>query len=552
MDTFPGHIMKKISGNIVDVVNGDTYAGTLEIHGGKIVNIVREHRSYDRFIIPPLIDAHVHIESSMLVPSEFARLAVRHGTVASVSDPHEIANVLGMEGIDFMLENGATVPFKFFFGAPSCVPATPFETSGYSLDSKKVATLLQRKEIKYLSEMMNFPGVIDGDPEVMKKIEAARQLGKPVDGHAPGLKGLALEKYVSAGITTDHESYDMDEAVEKLNLGMKILIREGSAAKDFDTLMNLIDDFPDHCMLCSDDKHPDDLVRGHINDLVKRAIDAGHDPMKVLKTASVNPVRHYDLEVGLLQKGDLADFVVTDGLASLNILETWIEGNLVAVNTETRIPHMPVAAINNFNTGEKTAADFQVPDTGGKINVLAALEGQLITERFEISPRIVDGCAAADPGRDILKLAVVNRYADRPPAVAFIKNVGIKEGALASSVAHDSHNIVAVGASDEDLAAAVNEVIRSKGGLAVVHGNDISMLPLPVAGLMANADGFAVALKYAELDKKAKAMGTTLQAPFMTLSFMALLVIPSLKLSDKGLFDGEKFEFTPLFANAHL
>jgi len=537
--------MNRISGNIVDVLNSRTYPGTLEIDRGKIRHIVRESRTFDRFIIPPLIDAHVHIESSMLVPSEFARLAVRHGTVATVSDPHEIANVMGVEGVDFMLANGNSVDFKFFFGAPSCVPATPFETAGHVLDAEMVASLLGREEIYYLSEMMNFPGVIGKDPDVMQKIEAARKVGKPIDGHAPGLTGWPLEDYVSAGITTDHEAYTREEAREKLALGMKILIREGSAAKNFDTLIDLIETYPDDCMLCSDDKHPDDLIHGHINELVKRALASGHDKMKVLRAASVNPVRHYGLDVGLLQMGDPADFVVIDGFDSLDVMETWIDGQKVAENGETLLPHIPVSPVNLFNTEQKEAVEFQVPYRGNKIAVIGALNGQLVTEHLRIVPTVRGGCAVADTDRDILKLAVVNRYANTPPAVGFIKNFGLKKGAMASSVAHDSHNIVAVGTSDEALARAVNLVIRNKGGLCAVSDDTERLLPLQVAGLMATEDGFSVARKYARLDAMTKALGATLDAPFMTLSFMSLLVIPSLKLSDKGLFDGEKFAFIP-------
>ena len=539
--------MKKVSGNIVDVVNDIIYPGTLMIQKGKIVDITKENRKYNKFIIPPLIDAHVHIESSMLVPTEFARLAVCHGTVASVSDPHEIANVLGIDGINFMIENGKQSPFKFYFGAPSCVPATSFESTGHRIDANNVTSLLYREEIKYLSEMMNFPGVIHRDPEVIKKIETAIRLGLPIDGHAPGLSGQKLAAYVNAGISTDHETIDKEEALEKLELGMKILIREGSAAKNFDALVCFIEKYPEKCMLCSDDKHPDDLVQGHINQLVKRALDAGCDKMKVFKTASINTIMHYGLEVGLLQKADFADFVVIDGFESFRILETWIDGSKVAENGKTLLPCISINPINNFNTTEKKIQDFAVPAEGKKINLIQALDGQIYTEWKQEYPKIQGNNVVSDPDRDILKISVVNRYVDVQPAVAFINNFGLKKGAIAASIAHDSHNIVAVGSNDDDLTKAINLIIRNKGGLSIVHGKDEFLLPLPVGGLMTNDDCFTVSRDYSILDRKAKAFGSLLQAPFMTLSFMALLVIPKLKLSDKGLFNSETFEFTNLF-----
>jgi len=538
--------MKRESGNILDVINSTIYPGTLEIKDGKIVNIVKDNKEYDIFLVPPLIDAHVHIESSMLVPSEFARIAVIHGTAATISDPHEIANILGVEGINYMLENSKAVPFKFYFGAPSCVPATTFETAGAELDAEKVEGLLQRDDIKYLSEMMNFPGVISNDPMVKAKIELAKKYGKPVDGHAPGLRGKQLEKYIKAGITTDHETCEREEALEKLQLGMKILIRESSAAKNFDALIDLIEEYSDYCMFCSDDKHPDDLVKGHINGLVKRALDLGYDKMKVLKVASLNPVKHYGLDVGLLRKGDYADFIVIDNFKDFNILKTYINGQLVAEEGKTLLPKISVGIINHFKVREKRDSDFMVKKGGEKIYVIQAIDGQLVTEKVQEAPLISDDYIVSDPERDILKLTVVNRYEDVPPAIAFIKNFGLNRGAIASSVSHDSHNIIAVGVSDKDIAKAVNLVIKNKGGLSIVYDDVEDVLPLPIAGLMTDEDGFRTAKRYSNLDKLTKGLGSNLRAPYMTLSFMALLVIPKLKLSDKGLFDGEKFEFTDL------
>jgi adenine deaminase len=527
------------------------------------------------FIMPGFIDSHVHIESSMLVPSEFARLAVVHGTVATVSDPHEIANVCGLDGVEFMIRNGKTVPFKFNFGAPSCVPATNFETAGALLNADDVKELLQRDEIKYLSEMMNFPGVLFRDPEVMKKIEAALQLGKPVDGHAPGLRGEDARRYIEASptgdtpttpganiirISTDHECFTREEALDKLSYGMKIIIREGSAAKNFEALIELLNDYPDHILFCSDDKHPDSLVLGHINQLCARAVAKGIDLYKVLAAACVNPVKHYKLDVGLLREGDPADFVLVKDPVKFEVLQTYINGIQVAENGQSKIQTAKSGTINQFSCSRKDSIDFEIRAhvtgdvtrspgifvAGGKairVPVIEALDGQLITNRLEVAMEIEDGVIKPNVEQDTLKIVVVNRYRDAPIARAFIRNFGLKQGAIASSVAHDSHNIVAVGVDDESICEAVNLLVDSHGGISCVSDNSQLVLPLPVAGLMSNEDGYHVARQYSLLDQAAKEAGSTLSSPFMTLSFMALLVIPHLKLSDLGLFDGDRFAF---------
>lgn len=536
-----------ISGNIVDVVNSVIYPGTLVLENGKIKDIIRDDKAYDNFILPGFIDAHVHVESSMLVPSEFARLASSHGTVATVSDPHEIANVLGIPGIEYMLNDARKVPFKFFFGASSCVPATKFETAGAALSALEIDGLLSRGEIKYLSEMMNYPGVIEKDPEVMLKLDMARKHNKPIDGHAPGLLGESLKEYAHAGITSDHESYQYEEGLQEVGLGMKVIIREGSAAKDFDALHPLIMQFPESCMFCSDDKHPDDLVKGHIDQLVKRALALGYDKMLVLRCASYNPVKHYGLEVGLLQKNDYADFIVIDNFDNFRVLKVYINGRLVAENGRSLIKRMPAEIKNNFFAHKKKITDFTVKAKSGMINVIEAIDGKLITARSKVLPKVFSGYVVSDPERDILKITVVNRYKDAPPAVAFVKNFGLKKGAIASSFAHDSHNVVAVGVSDYDIARAVNLVIRNHGGLAIVYDNKEEVLKLPVAGLMSLEDGYLVAQQYSRMTAKARELGSNLRAPFMTLSFMALLVIPEIKLSDKGLFDGNNFKIIDLF-----
>jgi len=537
-----------ITGNLVDIHKEEIYPAEIKIDNGKISSINTNPKLAvlpNNFILPGFIDSHVHIESSMLVPSEFARLAVVHGTVATVSDPHEIANVCGMEGVEFMIENGKTVPFKFNFGAPSCVPATIFETAGASLEVTDVEKLLQRDEIKYLSEMMNFPGVLFKDEEVLQKIASAHRLNKPVDGHAPGLRGEKAKQYIDAGIYTDHECFTKEEALDKLNYGMKILIREGSAAKNFEALIDLLNDWPDMIMFCSDDKHPDSLVLGHINQLCARAVAKGINIFKILKAACLNPVLHYKLDVGLLRVGDAADFIVVKDLENFKVEKVFIDGEIVAENGKSNIRTVKSDIINNFSCNKKEVSDFEIVYTNEKrIPVIEALDGQLITNRLSYEPKVSGGKIVSDKERDILKIVVVNRYSNTAVAKAFIKNFGLKKGALASSVAHDSHNIVAVGVDDESICKAVNLVIEKKGGVSAVGSNNEMVLGLPVAGLMSNEDGYKIAADYTAIDKMTKEeLGSTLGSPFMTLSFMALLVIPHLKLSDKGLFDGDKFEF---------
>lgn len=535
--------------NVVDIPDKRTFPAEVTVADGRIRGIEqRDGASPEAFLLPGFVDAHVHIESSMLVPTEFARAAVVHGTVATVSDPHEIGNVLGMEGVEYMLENAAESPLKFNFGAPSCVPATTFETAGAEITVAEVAELLDDPRIRYLSEMMNFPGILLGDPGCLAKVKAAHDRGRPVDGHAPGLRGEEAARYIAAGITTDHECFTKEEALDKLAAGCKISIREGSAARNFDALYTLIDEHPGMTMLCSDDKHPDELVLGHLDMLVRRAVERGIDVFHVLRAACVTPVEHYGLDVGQLRVGDPADFIEVDSLSEFHVLRTWIDGELVAERGKTLIPQTRPRAVNKFVPNEIHPQALHVPATGTQLKVIQAVDGQLVTGRLDVQPHIVDGLVESDPSRDILKLVVVNRYEPAAPAVAFIMGIGIDRGAMASSVAHDSHNVIAVGVADGDVAAAVNLVMESGGGLSVAsRADEISeVLPLPVAGLMATGSCHDVAAAYQKLDAHVKQLGSQLRAPFMTLSFMALLVIPELKLSDRGLFDGGKFEFVEL------
>ncbi|WP_298767158.1 adenine deaminase [uncultured Polaribacter sp.] len=535
-----------VQGNIVDILNKTIFKGEVEVKNGKILEIRKANHNNNTYILPGFIDAHIHIESSMLVPSEFAKIAVTHGTVATVSDPHEIANVLGVKGVNFMIENGKKVPLKFNFGAPSCVPATSFESAGAVINADDIKRMLENPDIKYLAEMMNYPGVLFDDAEVLAKIKQAKNNNKPVDGHAPGLRGQDATKYIAAGISTDHECFSFDEAKEKLEKGMKVIIREGSAAKNFEALIDLLPENYQNIMFCSDDKHPDDLLLGHINKLCERAVAKGIDVFKVLQVACVNPVKHYNLDVGLLQKNDFADFVVVDNLINFNVLETYINGDLIAKNGESFVKHVDFEVPNNFKTDKKKVEDFRVESSAKKIRVIEALDGELLTNQIEAASLIENGNLVSNTTTDILKITVVNRYKNVKPSIAFIKNFGLKEGAIASSVGHDSHNIIALGVSDEAICKAVNLIIENRGGVCAVNAAKENIVSLPVAGIMSDKSAKEIGKQYAALDKMAKEMGSKLKAPYMSLSFMALLVIPSLKLSDKGLFNGDTFEFTAI------
>ena len=540
--------MTKLSGFIADVVNRKIIRGIITIEDDKIISVEHSDIVDNQYIIPGFVDAHIHIESSMMVPSEFARFSVVHGTVACVCDPHEIANVCGVAGIDFMINNGLKSPMKYYFGAPSCVPATTFDSAGAVLDAKTVDLLLQRDEIHFLAEMMNYTGVIEGDEDVMKKISAAHKYHKPVDGHAPELTGTGLEIYAASGISTDHECMTISEAEAKISLGMKVQIREGSAAKNLDDLLPLMDKYADKIMFCSDDKHPDDLIRnGHINTLARRAVAAGYDPLDVLRVCSLNPIRHYNLKVGLLQPGDSADFVVVDNLMDFNIKSTYINGQKVAENGKVLFERQPTTIlINNFEAEKISVSQLKVEPKGDQLKVIMVDDGQLFTHSSLVTPKIENGNLISDIENDVLKLVVYNRYQPSKPAIGFIKNIGLKRGALASTVSHDSHNIIAVGTSDSEIVSAINQIIDSKGGILACDKDQTILLSLPVGGLMSNEEGQVIARRYEEVDNMVKEMGSQLKAPFMTVAFMSLLVIPKLKLTDKGLFDGRNYCFTDL------
>ena len=540
--------IQSISGNIVDVVLKTITKGIVIIEGGKIQKIVLTDDVDDQFIIPGLIDAHIHIESSMMLPAEFARYSIVHGTVACVCDPHEIANVCGVAGVDYMIENGNQSPMKFYFGAPSCVPSTKYETSGAELDAVDVEKLLQRDDIYFLAEMMNYPGVIHNNKQVHLKLQAAQAAGKPIDGHAPDLTHDELIAYVAGGISTDHECMTLKDAEAKIALGMKVQIREGSAAKNFDDLLSLMDNHAKNIMFCSDDKHPDDLLKnGHINSLVRRAVAKGYDPVEVLRVCTFNPVQHYKLDVGLLQTGDSADFNVVNNLSDFEMKATYINGVKVSENGVIAFPrYVPTETINQFYAEKITIDQLQVTPVGENLKVILVDDGQLYTHSGWMEQKIENGNVISDTVNDILKIVVYNRYQPSEPAIGFIKNIGLKRGALASTVSHDSHNIVAVGTSDEEIASAINQIIETKGGILACVDQRTCLLPLPVGGTMSANVGSVISKQYEEIDAMAKELGSTLKAPFMTLAFMSLLVIPKLKLSDKGLFNGTTFTFTNL------
>lgn len=554
--------MQTYQGIIVDAISRRKFKGEIAVENGKIISIEEKEHDIEQYILPGLVDAHVHIESSMTVPSVFARMAVARGTVAVVSDPHEIANVMGEEGIDYMLEDARKAPLKVFFGVPSCVPATPFESAGAVLDAETVDRLLAREDLHYLSEMMNFPGVVMEFPDVIAKLESAKKYCKVIDGHAPGLRGNDLQKYVSAGISTDHESFAYEEAVEKIKLGMKILIREGSSARNFETLYSLIDEYPESVMLCTDDSHPDTLIyEGHIDKLLSRGQEKGLDIYNLIRAAVINPVEHYGLNVGLLREGDPADFIIVDDLKAFNVLKNFIDGNCVYDDGKVLFSVEKAPAKNVFNRSKISIDDVklampasenkgeQIKEQMKKIRVIVAQDGELVTGQELAIPKLENGNLVSDPSMDILKMVVLSRYADDPVQIGFIKNIGLKKGAIASSVAHDSHNIIAVGATDEDIVEAVNRLVENQGGIVVGTTEGLLDLPLEVSGLMSTLDGKEVAARYEQLNEEARKLGTSLMSPFMTLSFMSLLVIPELKLGDKGLFDVTKFEFVELFAD---
>lgn len=540
---------KKISvveGIIYDPIAKIIIPGRIILKNGRIDQIEPDDSITGPIILPGFVDSHIHIESSMLVPTAFSKIAIKHGTIAVVADPHEIANVAGVAGIDFMINNSKSAEMKFFFGAPSCVPVSPFDDCYEVIDSIEIEKLMKRKDIYFLGEMMNFPGVINSDADILKKISHALDNKKPIDGHAPGLVNESLKKYISTGISTDHECFTLEEAKEKLKLGMSVQIREGSAAKNFNTLHSLITTHPLKTMICTDDCHPEDLILGHINNTVKRSLKLGHNIFDILQVVSVNPVRHYNLDVGLLQIGDNADFIVVDNLENLNIKANIINGvnvlenSSISINTTSDITNYTFSPTINLE-------NLSLMAKGSKVKVIEVLEGELVTNLIEKTVLTKDEKIITDIENDILKIVVVNRFKSNELYIGLIKGFGLTKGAIAESIAHDSHHIIAVGVDDLSIFRAIDYIIKNKGGVCYFDSNEIIGLALPVYGLMGFDSGNIIADKYKEINSKVVADGCKLQAPFMTLSFMALSVIPMLKITPRGLFDVTQFQFTDLF-----
>jgi len=543
-------------GHIVDVVNRRIFDGCIEIQNGRIIRITQaEVPESAVYILPGFYDAHVHIESTLLLPEYYARLAVEQGTVGAIADPHEIANVLGKQGVEYMIQNGKKVNFHFHFAASPCVPASPFETAGAELSVEDIQDLLRRDEVYGLGEVMNVPGVLNQDPQLMQKIAAAQACGKPVDGHAPNVSGDDLAQYAKAGITTDHECTTLELARERVQQGMLVQVREGSAACDFEALAPIIGEAPGQVMFCSDDKYPDELAKGYINEMCRRAVHKGIDVMDVLTAACVVPVQHYHLDSGLLQVGDWADFITVDNLYEFNLSETFIRGEQVVedgIYTSKLIRDFTPANENypnHFEADPITIEDIQVPAQQGAMKVIETAEESLLTHVSLVKPKVVNQMVVSDTDEDVLKLVCINRYQKQKPVVAFVRGFGLKHGALASTIAHDAHNIIAVGVDDKDIVDAVNSVIKMQGGLVIADGQQLLELMLPIAGLMSYRDGDKVARRHHQLKNIATRIGCKYKAPFMTLAFMSLSVIPELKLTDRGLFDGTKFEYTNLWEN---
>lgn len=538
--------MKLIGGNIIDILEREIYPGVISVDNNIIKSISRNSEKYDHYILPGFIDAHVHIESSMLIPKEFSSLVIKRGTVAIINDPHEIANVLGIPGISFMIENSKESLVKTFFTIPSCVPSTAMDYSGAEISASDIENMIEHFPFIGLSEVMDVPGVLN-DRKVRNKIEIALNNDLIIDGHAPQLRGKDLEKYIAAGISTDHECSDINEAIEKINLGMNILIREGSAAKNYEALKYLIKDYPDHVMFCTDDSHPSDLLHsGHIDKIVRRANKDGFDLFDVLKIACINPIKHYRLNVGYLRVNDPADFIVVNDLVSFDILSVFLNGeekyniNADQVKVEKTTSHCK--SLNNFKRTPLQREEL-IKSIQNKVTCIGVLNNEIITKKILFNiPKPLQNLES-DIERDILKIVYVNRYENKPPQIAYITGIGLKKGAFASSVSHDSHNIIAVGCNDHDLLMAINAVIAEKGGLCTVIENETIILPLPIAGIMTSESGKEVSLTWDLLIQKLKMNGCVLDSPFMTLSFMALIVIPELKIGEKGLFEYSKFDF---------
>lgn len=529
--------VKHVDGQLVDVLRGEIYPACVNFDENNIVRIERKLAAPPQYILPGLIDAHVHIESSLLTPYRFAEKAVAHGTTAVVANPHEIANVMGMAGIRYMVDDGKSTPLRFFYSAPSSVPSTAMETSGAVIGWKEVREMLSTGDFVSLGEVMDVPGVLREDPALMSKIEVAVQFGKPIDGHAPGLGGYDLDRYVMAGISTDHECTTVREAEEKDRKGMTVMVREGSAARNLNALMPFASKHKH--FLVTDDLSAVDMADGHVDSLLRKAVAAGMDPIHAIRAASMWPAQHYGLPGGSVYLNGPADLVVVDDLIHFTVLETWIGGRLVAKDGRPLFAGAPTTVPPGIASGEVLAKDLRVTSRRpvATVRVIKVLPDEVSSLAGTADLDVDDSAVLTDPSRDILLMAVVNRYRPASPAVAFVSGFRLSRGAMASSVAHDSHNLIGVGTDPALLALALNAVAAQGGGYYVTDAVNSVRLELPVAGLMSPLPWDEVARKEGEINAFLQGMGCPLPAPFMTLSFQSLLTVPDLKLGDRGLFD---------------
>lgn len=545
--------------NLINVVSGEIYPTDIAIADQLIVGLDHHYDARTTldlnglYAAPGFIDGHVHIESSMVTVPQFARAVVPLGTTSVISDPHEIANVLGYEGIRFMMESAKYNPLNVFFMLPSCVPSTRLETAGSQLRAFDIFPFLREKWVVGLGEMMNFPGVINGDEEVLDKIKVASE--KRVDGHAPGVGGKHLNAYIAAGIASDHESTTPEEALEKLRRGMYIMIREGTGTKNLRDLLKMVT--PENsrrCIFCTDDRHPHDILEeGHINFMIKTAIAHGIDPMSAIRMATLNPAEYFNLrKLGFLAPGNYADLVLLDNLSECRIRMVFKNGQLVAEDGQMKYessfkPDVKIRGSVNIKWLE--GDEFVIPAMGKRCRVIGLIKDQIVTEELIIEPKIEDGRVVSDPARDILRCYVVERHhGSGNIGKGLVKGFGLKKGAMASSISHDSHNIVAVGVNDEDIFRAVIQINKMGGGLAVTcDGKVQAALELPIAGLMSSEPLEDVNRKLQQLNLQTRALGCNLADPFMAISFLALPVIPKLKITDLGLVDVDQFDFVSLF-----
>ncbi|DAB17033.1 TPA: adenine deaminase [Candidatus Gastranaerophilales bacterium HUM_18] len=548
--------------NIVNVLSEEIHKADIAIKDGIIAGIGENYSGEKEidiqgaYVTPSFIDGHVHLESTMMLPSEFAKVALPAGTTTVIIDPHEISNVLGLHGISFMHEAVKNLPLDVYTMLPSCVPATPFETSGFDLNSYDLSLLIDKPWVLGLAEMMNFPGVLNQDNNVMAKLELAKSRGKCIDGHAPYLHGKDLCAYIASGVKSDHECTTPDEAVEKLRLGMYVMVREGTAAKDLDALMPVLKTCNTRkCILVTDDRHPADL-KEHINGMVRRAVEAGVDPVKAIQIASLNTAEYFGLKnLGAIAPGYKADLLILPDLKTFKP-DLVIKNGVVAAENGKLIAELPeneaLAVRNSVNVRWITPEDFRIEANGSKVTALEVIPHQLITKSVVSEVKIEDGNAVSNIDNDTLKICVIERHrATGNIGKGFVKGFNLKCGAIASTVAHDSHNMIVIGTNDADMYAAAVALIKCKGGKVVVKdGEVISELPLPIAGLMSDRNFDYVVNKCEELNKTAHSIGCRIEDPFMTMGFLSLPVIPELKVTDKGVFDTNKFDFIDIFEKA--